>query len=542
MTGGGAANFIKMGKRGLWPVALVLAASLLPLILSPGMVWGDDMSFHCSRIVSLYEGLKAGVIFPGVYPEYFEGAGYGVGLFYPDFFLYLPATAMLFGLDEMSAYKLFMMLITVGQTLAMYFSTRLVFSDERTATISAIVYTLAPYVMTDLYYRSAVGECLALIFLPLVIAGMLLLLRGETLRWGVLALGMTGLVLSHIITSVLTVLGLTVALVVHLLIKRDGKALLPPLLKAVGSTLVLTAFFTLPFIEQYLLSPVLGDQGLLGSIADWAVSLPELILAKPGPHGDFVPPPGMGVALTIIAVLGVVSPSEDKTVRWLCGIALGIMLCATELFPWRLAADYFQMIQFPWRLYIFATVLIALASGQVLSSLWTSSAQRRVITAILMIVMVVGFGANVHYRLTTVGTVDHNHYPNFPGGAEYLPVGSDYGVVTNAVATSEIELKRSDYNRYSAIVPAGGNYELPLVYYPGYQVKLDGQSLTLTKSETGLLIIDAEAGGELRIQYVGTTIRRVSFIITGIGLVALLAGGLWLRRKRKGEQDGDIII
>lgn len=533
MTGGGAANFIKMGKRGLWPVALVLAASLLPLILSPGMVWGDDMSFHCSRIVSLYEGLRAGVIFPGVYPEYFEGAGYGVGLFYPDLFLYIPAAAMFFGPDEMSAYKLFMVLITAGQTLAMYFSTRQVFCDERTASISAIIYTLAPYVMTDLYYRSAVGECLALIFLPLVIAGMLLLLRGETRRWGVLALGMTGLMLSHIITSALTVVGLTVAVVVHLLIKRDGKALLPALSKAVGLTLVLTAFFTLPFIEQYLLSPVLGDQGLLGSIVDWAVSLPELILAKPGPHGDFVPPPGMGVALTIIAVLGVVSPSEDRTIRWLCGVALGIMLCATEIFPWRLAADYFQMIQFPWRLYIFATVLIALASGQVLYSLRTSSAQRKVITAILMIVMVVSFGANVHYRLTTVGTVDHNHYPNFPGGAEYLPMGSDYGVVTNVMVTSEIEMKRSDYNRYSTTLPAGGSYELPLVYYPGYQAEMDGQPLAVDVSERMLVSVTCEGAGALQISYTGTPLRQVSFLLTGGGVIVLLVS-VW-RRKKIGE-------
>lgn len=98
--------FIK-NKQILWwgtPFLAALAV-VLPLLLKEGIPFGNDASFHLSRVVSIAEGLKNGIFLPGVYADYFNGYGYGNGLFYPDFFLYIPSVLSLLGMDAGKLFK-----------------------------------------------------------------------------------------------------------------------------------------------------------------------------------------------------------------------------------------------------------------------------------------------------------------------------------------------------------------------------------------------------------------------------------------------------
>ena len=69
------------------------------------------------------------------------------------------------------------------------------------------------YFLHNSYYRAAVGETLAMIFLPLVFVGVRLITFGDYKKWWVLTLGMLGLVYSHVLSVLLASLMIFIAVV-----------------------------------------------------------------------------------------------------------------------------------------------------------------------------------------------------------------------------------------------------------------------------------------------------------------------------------------
>jgi len=119
-----------------------------------------------------------------------------------------------------------------------------------------IVYSLMIYRMTDLYTRAAVGEYTAMMFLPLLAAGISMLFyqsdcegnkrEGRT----AIIIGLSGLIQSHVLT--LFIMG-QVFLVYGLLNLRRTfrvKTILE-ILKAVLLTLGLNLWFLVPFLDYY---------------------------------------------------------------------------------------------------------------------------------------------------------------------------------------------------------------------------------------------------------------------------------------------------
>jgi uncharacterized membrane protein len=144
--------FIKNKQILWWGIPFLAAlAVVLPLLLKDGIPFGNDASFHLSRVVSIAEGLKNGIFLPGVYADYFNGYGYGNGLFYPDFFLYIPAVLSLLGMPAITAYKAFLILLTGAMACTMYLSVKSVWRSDFAASASTVLYLLCSFHTTDLY-------------------------------------------------------------------------------------------------------------------------------------------------------------------------------------------------------------------------------------------------------------------------------------------------------------------------------------------------------------------------------------------------------
>lgn len=66
---------------------------------------------------------------------------------------------------------------------------------------AAFFYTLSAYRLINLYTRSAVGEVLATVFLPLLMLGMYQLFYGNYKKWLTAVLAFTALFQSHMIST-----------------------------------------------------------------------------------------------------------------------------------------------------------------------------------------------------------------------------------------------------------------------------------------------------------------------------------------------------
>jgi len=100
----------KINKKIIFIIFILSLLSIIPLFYSDTIVFGHDTLFHLNRVAGVLENIKIGKIIP-VYFKYLNGLGYANGLFYPDFFLYIPALLSLITKDIIISYKIFLYII-----------------------------------------------------------------------------------------------------------------------------------------------------------------------------------------------------------------------------------------------------------------------------------------------------------------------------------------------------------------------------------------------------------------------------------------------
>lgn len=222
----------------------ILFVCILPL--------GHDFDFHIYRIGAMAAELK---MHPLQLPirmlsVSYNGYGYGAALFYGDLFLYPPAILTALGLSPLLSYQLFMVFIWLSTFIVAYYSVKSVAAHEEQAFFFATFYTFSATCLENLCARSAIGESLAFIFLPLVFASFYTLIYQEKKNsWLWLAVGMTAISMSHLLSLLLVCISLFL-LCLCFLRKILQKKLYLPLLKATALTLALGASFLFPMLEQ----------------------------------------------------------------------------------------------------------------------------------------------------------------------------------------------------------------------------------------------------------------------------------------------------
>lgn len=165
-----------VGKRKIYISLLLIIAFASYPVFSYFLYNTHDISFHLLRIQGLKEGLLSGQFPVRIQPNWLNGYGYGVSVFYGALFLYVPAFLTLIGFQIQTAYKVYILLVNTATCLIAYYCFRKVFADDKAGVLASLLYTLAPYRLTNLYIRAAVGEYTAMVFLPLIFYGLFLYL------------------------------------------------------------------------------------------------------------------------------------------------------------------------------------------------------------------------------------------------------------------------------------------------------------------------------------------------------------------------------
>ncbi|MEP7199329.1 MAG: hypothetical protein ABI874_05880, partial [Chloroflexota bacterium] len=179
-------------------LALALSAfAWLPLV-TPGYFMGAHDAPHSLFFLQAFdEVLRDGHWWPAWGPHFAFGYGYPLWIFYAPLAYYVGEAFHLLGASITTAMKLVDLVATVGATVSMYLWARHHFGKPAAA-LAAVVYTVAPYHLLDLYVRSSGAEYFAFVFFPLVLWRWEVLLQLPSRRNAVLAAVVTaGLILTH---------------------------------------------------------------------------------------------------------------------------------------------------------------------------------------------------------------------------------------------------------------------------------------------------------------------------------------------------------
>lgn len=554
--------------RELGIVMLVALVASLPLGLHY-LLNGQDMEFHLLRIEGLYEALRCGQFPVRMHPNYMEGYGYPTGIFYPEMFLYFPALLRLMGVPLMQAYKWFVLAQNIATAGVAWYSGKILLRKKTDAAVFCLLYTLVPYRLINTYYRAAVGESLAMIFLPLIVAGMYLLLANtdldrRTTRHAVvlLVIGMTGVLQSHILSCELVAIFVIGAIL--LCWKRFWrKKVWLSFAGAVGITVMLNLWFLIPFISAaglevkvLLMTPgILTHQGL--NIWQLFAFLPEAsghsMSLQEGIAGEMPFQLGWAVVLLMLfAMYGIATMwknrKESKSGLGVVVTCLGLVALwmTTHLFPWDVVGripkigKILNTVQFPWRYLGIATLLLMIA-GLIAVQLWQNEKVKQMV---LVTVSVVSAITALWFFQSMISNADY--YAVYDGagldsyalvGEEYLYQGTDLDLIKER-ANREDWYVQSGTNVTCVIEPFGDktDYRLPLLYYPWYVAKdaVTGEEINIVKGENNVAFLELPEGynGAVKVSFEEPVAWKVGNVISLVTLISIIVCVYIGRRKK----------
>lgn len=521
---------------------LTLLASI-PVFIFPGIKKGDDIYFHLSRISAISDNIK-NHRFIGVYSEYFNGYGYANGLFYPDLFLYIPAILKTLGMNIINSYKVFLILINFLSIFSIYITIKGISKNKYASILGSIIYAFAPYRLVDIYERAALGEALAFIFIPLIIYGIYEIIYKDKQKFYILTLGMTGLILSHIVSTYIMGIVLFILCLINIKKLLKENRIIYLIISAL-ITLLLTSYFILPMLEQmksqifyYSNTPNITEFQL----SKRTVPIYLLFLGIPNLRKAILKkywvPSGIGIIFVYLIYKKIKTKKTTDFINHTYRISI-IFLLLTAIKPFwdiEIIKKILYPIQFPWRLYMVPTLLLTI-SGSILISKEESKKTIRNIFLISMISLISMFViCIIPPRIKQIEEYDASY-------AEYLPkeINKEYIKNRNIIITSNNEVEHSFTKKGTEMQieykqDSEDTYlELPLIYYKGYKAYDKKTEMETFKTENGLLAIkiNNKKAGTINVSYKGTTLARITKITS---LVSLTIFTFYITKKVKHEK------
>lgn len=536
---------------------ITMLIACAPLV-SKYCINGHDLEYHLLRIESLKEGIRIGKPFLRVNTLFFGNAGYASSMFYPDILLYIPAFLRLLGLSINFSYHIYVAVCIILCYLSAYLCIKKMTGSSYGAMIAAVTITLSQYHLDDIYIRSAAGEYQAFIFIPIIVYGIYNVIYEGMDKPRLFVLGYAGLLLSHTSTFVMcTAFGMAVFIIYFRRILSDRKVL-KRLFVSVLVTLLLTCFYWLPMLEQFMDSTFYVSTPWMQP-EDEAVNFLNIF-------GSQFPALGYCSLLILIPRIFMKKTGNDKNLisyadlLILAGALFAMLSC--DLLPWSVIGRYLSFIQFPWRFFIMSSVLFAMAAGLMFSAIigkdeeaewgFKETASSFMMTQgplILIFVLVIN-------GISGIGTLSR-------GSQGYYDYSDDYysykPYTANVIAgewlpdrvkdkeslVEESEVMISDKGNEIDHVRVGNTIEadirsdfeyadVPFIYYLGYKADLlrdDGSRKELRVTGEGhngmcRVYLKDMGTGRLKVYYGGTYLSALSSCISLLAFITVIFIGL----------------
>lgn len=540
---------------------IAVLVSSLPF-LNGGLILGHDTMFHLNRIEGIARGLKSGQFPVRIHGGTLNDYGYPNSIFYPELLLYVPAVLNIFGVSVYTAYKVYVIMINFLTIILSYIAFKK-FTDSRQIGLTlAVVYLLSPYRIICAYYRQAVGEFTAITFLPLVLYGLYAVTYGKKEDWLCLAAGATGVLQSHILSTEITACFAVIFILFG--IKnyiKDIKRILS-LVKATVATVLLNLWFLAPMVMMMLQNDlrVFERAPLTASMASSKISMLFAVneIAPVGPHT---------VGVVILFAIGLyivhrVVHSKDNSPIYKMGDVMCVMtivfaFSTTSFFPWAFVekipfiGTLISAIQFPYRLMQITQICGVMLLGVVIVTSVQTANHKKIFC--LVTVMIAVF-TNLQFMEKSIIITDpdnirgKSYYNNnidnrrSVGEAEYIPTSLDIDKVIAEPPTIKFDNENvtvENYKHYGTQLSF--DYQalsdenelsiyLPFIYFPNYEVKINGVKVQPIKSENAcVMVTTTEKRGSVSVRYVEPKTFRIFEIIS----VASLAYIIYARKKKK---------
>ncbi|MBW0144351.1 hypothetical protein [Sphingomicrobium clamense] len=324
-------------------VACAFVAPLFFLPLQSQQSWWNNVNW----VDQFTDQLRAGHLYPRWLPDSHGGGGAPTFYFYAPLPFYVAAIPNALGLSNYWS-----VVATFGTgSVAMGSAMLLWLRGSRRPLLGSLLFMLLPYTVIDFYLRAAIGEFVAIVFIPL----LALALRDR--RPVLLAISYAGLILSHLPLALLVSI-FFVAPYGLMMIAKDRDRLLPTAL-GLAAGLLLAGIYVVPalLLQKHILVGALFTNAHF-TATEWLIG------------GSMV---GYAPFSTIIyAVMGFMGLSAllvaRQQPRWAIAAIAILALVTVGYGIWSL--PLIEKVQFPWRALPIAGFALATAFAHARAPLW----------------------------------------------------------------------------------------------------------------------------------------------------------------------------
>lgn len=569
--------YVRSGRKWFTQEQLVDYSIILGIALlatSPMMQTylynGDDLCYHLARLEGLKDGILDGQIPVNILPDGLKNHGY-LNAMYPYLFLYVGAFLRICRVSLALSYKVLILLANLGAAVSAYVAVKSMVQSRRSVILAVVLYTLMPYRFTNIFSRGDLGEILALVFWPLVIAGLYHVILGDRRKWYFLVIGFSGALQSHILSAAfVAVICVVTALVYVGRIIRDKRYV--EIGKAAGLSMLLNMWYLVPFMTYYYMEDICKDSLRWSSYFEQSINLSNLTQSLSLYNKQYF---SLGLALLGCLGIGVIyllcehrSQKADLDGYLLYLLVMGCILAfmTTGYFPNRtlLANSLFEniatMIQFPWRFLGPACACMMFVGVIGLSRSNILKPFRNIIFALLI-------GLNLLVIVSVPTDNNHMPYDNPEAVASKghesklvaniglfyphewrLDGASDERLTSSVIASDMNNITIYDYQKkgtkavisYSATTDRG-YIELPMLSYLGYRAyDENGQKVEIRRGDAARIRLAVTGDGiehHIHVRYGPVP----AFVIANVISALTIAGCIWYlyryRRKKNASSD-----
>ncbi|HEX7017951.1 MAG TPA: hypothetical protein VF209_03535 [Patescibacteria group bacterium] len=535
-----------------------------------GLYTAHDIWHQVARHYHYSQALTQGQLFPAWISTLANGYGYPLFVFSYHLPWMCGSLLTTAGASVFTSIKALFVITFLLSGYSMYFFTTRFLNSPLAGLLAAIIYMWAPYHFLTNYVSAAIGTAFIFTLLPLVFLGAHLLLSKPQRGIGYMALGLAGIILSHLISFALllpfVILFFSGLLAISFVIDRKVPILLrrgASFMGAVGLSIFLSAFYLLPLLKFLpLIQATTSEAGFAQIYVSNFVAFKQLVYSPWGfgpiisnaKDGEISFQVGIAqwVALELSGIL-VVSywlRSFWSANFWLnspffkkeAGLAKGGLTVFSFAVSAFLMLDYSQplwdfgntlvALDYPFRLLVVSVFFGSLIAGWVMKALRVPLIKYPLAACLILIAL---YTNRNHVRVNQYTEVPLDLYVRSEKTTntfhEYLPSQADSSLLneenTAAVLPETIDAEMISQTTTETVF-AFSLAEATMVSFhqfafPGQTLYLDDQLIEYTTDGQGLISAMVEPGAhQAVVRYQKPIIFTVALIVSGVSLLAVL--------------------
>ena len=556
---------MKLEKRIYFIVfALFISfVSLYPYIFNE-LNMGHDTFFHLSRIEGYAQAINNNDFFPSIYPFKNNNYGYISPTFYCDVLLLLPAILYNLGIPIVISYKIFLFILAIITVYTTYKLVSKFTNNSLQIMLGITLYIFSLYRLSNIFVRSALGEIMALAFLPLLLLGIYEVINEY--KYKKLIVGFSLVLLSHNISFILCCIMFLFFLIINIKKILNDKLIILNIFKAVFIVMIITSFYWVGLVEGLINEDIiLNTTSYSNLLKTSSLHMYQYFTNSINNNVSLQEPGSMTVTVGIFLILLpfmyiFYKKRHDNEFIFQCSI-LGyiFLILQSSMIDWS-NFGLLSFLQFTWRFMIITSVLLVLPATIYSTDIFNK--YKSYVASILIVIVTINGGMllldplnrddtlsdDVKYDDLINGTVIDPYYSAYfmrveLAGGDYLPIDTiDFRDVNNTVTDindKHLTDYKSNYNEISFVLNQKNmDVILPKSYYSGYKIynvqNTNLVELDIYKGNGARVAFNTkDTTGDYILMYEQSFIKKISIIVSIFGIIILMMYQLYILKKKE---------